>query len=390
MIYKVTLTPLERFFFGGETVFGNADQDKRRRSYLVQSNILPQQTSLLGLIREQLLTQNNLRLDENSDKATVDAAINLVGKSGFSHNHGNAGYGLIQRLSALGLEDSDSNTWQVAPVDDRQMPDSNSVLQNLKFVWDEEAERPLMQNLNPKEDLDLNFENNLSERRSLFSFFQEDSQVGIRITNRTFQQGWTDDDKEEAFYRQTFYKNSHSAFANTINQRLGNPFFSFVFYVEIDNSITQFSFSDAVVSLGGEQSAFKMQVEGTDKTSIDAQIRPPVYKYNILEQSVKQRFKRIVLLSDTYADWDVISSSSALAVVNSKPFRYFSTELDAKTKFFDLKNTAFSRTQSGLFNLIQQGSVLYVDGQDAVSTITKHLDNQWSWKNIGYNNYHIL
>lgn len=392
MIYKITLTPLERFFFGGETVFGDDGQSARRRSYLVQSNFLPQQSGLLGLLREQLLRQNDLLLNPKSDVETVEKAGNLVGEKSFSPDHGESPYGLIQKISALALTDNNGQLWQPAPLDDRKMPDSNKVLQDLRFAWDESAKRPLMRNLNSKEDLDLQFESAGIERRTLGSFFQEDAQVGITITNRTRQKDWPEEDKDEAYYRQTFYRNGQSAFASAIAppEEQGKDTFSFVFWVEMHEIIEQFKFSDATVTLGGERSAFSMKVEKSTQQKVEEGFKKPEYRINKLENAESQRFKRIVLLSDAYADWKTIGPHCALAVAQTTPFRYFTTELHKDTKFYDLKNTTHTRTQSELFTLLQRGTVLYADGADAAAKIAQHLDDQKSWKTIGYNFYKLL
>ena len=46
----IKLTPLDAFFFGDENTFGMDNT-----SYYVRSRKLPQQTSLLGLLRYELL-----------------------------------------------------------------------------------------------------------------------------------------------------------------------------------------------------------------------------------------------------------------------------------------------------------------------------------------------
>ena len=52
----IKLTPLGEFFFGGDVTFGKAN----KRSYYVQSRRFPQQTTLLGMLRYELLKKNNL------------------------------------------------------------------------------------------------------------------------------------------------------------------------------------------------------------------------------------------------------------------------------------------------------------------------------------------
>ena len=54
-VFKVTLEPKDWFFFGGSSTFDNGT----KTSYIAHSLLFPQQTALLGMIRYQLLKQNN-------------------------------------------------------------------------------------------------------------------------------------------------------------------------------------------------------------------------------------------------------------------------------------------------------------------------------------------
>ena len=57
--YKIELTPVDKFFFGGDMTFqvGNAKSDFNERfsSYIIKSSYYPQQTSLLGMLRFLIL-----------------------------------------------------------------------------------------------------------------------------------------------------------------------------------------------------------------------------------------------------------------------------------------------------------------------------------------------
>ena len=51
--YIITLTPTGKFFLGGDMTFALGGEDNKRfdeqfSSYIIKSNYLPQQTSLLG------------------------------------------------------------------------------------------------------------------------------------------------------------------------------------------------------------------------------------------------------------------------------------------------------------------------------------------------------
>ena len=94
------LTPLGEFFFGGEATFG-----PENRHYYVRSNLLPQQTSLLGLLRHELLKSNPQAFDLVTDRIRdKTAAAELVGSQGFDGSTDKA-FGIIEGLSPVFLLD---------------------------------------------------------------------------------------------------------------------------------------------------------------------------------------------------------------------------------------------------------------------------------------------
>jgi CRISPR-associated protein Cmr3 len=59
MKFKITLTPLEPFIFGGDNTFGKLG-DKDGGTYLVKSRQFPQQSAILGMIKKQIMTQSEV------------------------------------------------------------------------------------------------------------------------------------------------------------------------------------------------------------------------------------------------------------------------------------------------------------------------------------------
>lgn len=102
----IRLTPLSDFFFGGENTFG---QDNT--NYYVKSNYFPQQTSLLGMLRYELLKSKpaafNLAKDKVTDKANAEK---LIGTNGFSPKC-DFNYGIIEGISPVFLLDKSGNAW---------------------------------------------------------------------------------------------------------------------------------------------------------------------------------------------------------------------------------------------------------------------------------------
>ena len=81
MKYKINLKPLDWFFFGGEHTFNNGENE----SYIARSNHMPQQTTLLGMVRYQLLKQKGLlyRGDKDCDLKKKTNIDTIIGTSSF-------------------------------------------------------------------------------------------------------------------------------------------------------------------------------------------------------------------------------------------------------------------------------------------------------------------
>ena len=86
--YLVKLTPIGKFFFGGDMRFGINGKEEKFSSYIIESSKMPQQTSLLGMMRFLLLSKDKTLFDvkENCIKEDVseESLKNLIGVSGFS------------------------------------------------------------------------------------------------------------------------------------------------------------------------------------------------------------------------------------------------------------------------------------------------------------------
>lgn len=399
MNYKITLSPLERFFFGGENVLGGGDnaQDERRRSYLVKSNILPQQTTLLGMLREQLLIQNGLLLPADPTAEQLKQAEALIGSSGFSPQKNADPYGLIQALSPVVITDDSGQIWQPAPLDDREMPQKvkpeeacarETQPKPLTFAIDPKAGKPMLLNLNPKEDMDLCFGTANGQRKPLSGFFQSYDQVGITMTNRLKHLGLSKVERKEAYYRQTQLGNGTSAFA----QDRDSTRYSFTFWVKMAEEMQGYKLTDSLVYMGGERSAFQMSVTALPDTPDLQDYLPKVqYRFNQMDPALAQRYQRIVLLSDAYVDWAQIQEHCAFAVTQTTPFRYFTTVLGKTSRFYDFnKNDPAARQQSGMHTLLLRGSVLYAEGQEKVQQITGLLGDQAAFQRLGYNYFQTI
>jgi CRISPR-associated protein Cmr3 len=394
-ILKITLTPLGPFFFGGEVVLGTSGaQDERRRSYLVHSNIFPQQTSLLGMLREQLLRQNNLLAPWNTEEEK-ELALELIGNTGFgveldpdsfTATKKSNSFGFIKELSPVILEDSNGQLFQPFPLDEGKGKDDK----NLK--WSQKEGPMLLQNLDPKKGLELHFADEKGKTLMTSDLFMSQPQVGITVTNR---RNWREDraNDDEAFFRQTFYKNANSELTKESDG--GSREYSFTFWVRLNPGLGKKfrMLSDSIVTMGGERSTFDMKVEKVEyQENLEDFLFPVSYKNNT---SPPKGYARLLLLNDTYLPNQIIDNFKVFPIGETVTFRFFSTTLKETKDFYllarekdkssgKMKWKKKGRTQSQLFTLLKRGGVLFVP-KDDLSKVKTVIENQTAFHQIGYN-----
>ena len=107
MKYLVTLSPLEPFLFGGDNTFGKLG-DEINDTYLVKSRQFPQQSAILGMLKKEIMTQNNLLTrqlkGEWVEPKNKQKAENLVGVEKFDiFSKSIQNFGKITRKRTFGL-----------------------------------------------------------------------------------------------------------------------------------------------------------------------------------------------------------------------------------------------------------------------------------------------
>lgn len=95
--YIVRMAPLDSYFLGGETTFGEGSEP----NYYVVSNKLPQVSTLLGVIRYELLRQRGLLSYSDSQAEMVKK---VIGDQGFNLETQSLSLGIIKKMSPLFLE----------------------------------------------------------------------------------------------------------------------------------------------------------------------------------------------------------------------------------------------------------------------------------------------
>ena len=339
---QIILTPLNKFFFGGENFF-DAEEGV---FYFQTSRDFPQQTTLLGVIRHQILLQNNL-MDSNGIKDETTAAT-WIGAESFSPNTTHH-FGKIQQLSPAFISKGGARLqahWS-----------ANKDGTTKEFEWN----KTIRASFHSKQKQDMSVIENYSEKGGIEEGFldvatkkfyryeeiydnREAPQIGINKMDR-YKNKMTDD---EGFYKFKYCRLQSDC--------------AFSFYVEVADDVT---LQNAIITMGKERSPFKMEVQDVDKT--------PFQDIDIQQDS------KILLLSDTRVFNEIYDYCSAI-ISDTISFRNFGRKV-SKTDNYAARPSTSSR-----LNLLKRGSILHIS-KDADINKVKTLLKDDNFRKIGYNYY---
>lgn len=322
---KITLTPLEDYYFGGERTFGELS-DEKGRNYLAYSNPYPQQSGLLGLLRFLLLQENEcLPLSDHSEKAKA-----LIGEKSFHPESKMTNYGAIEEISPL-LISYGGNSFRIAhPLSQMELNWEESG----NCLWANQSipKVPLMPDFDPKEqypDL-LVDENQLSI--PFDTVFQHATQVGIQKGSKT-----------KGFFKQQFYRLREDG-AFVFYARVKDAYF----FEEREYSV---NLSDTIVFFGGERRQFRVHIE----RKVD---KLPGFFSN-------HGGNKVCLLSDSFV-YPSLFSHCDFALTDTNVFR---AGIFPSGKFG-------SKKESNKYHLLKKGSILFAksaeDAERIVQLITEN------------------
>ena len=349
----VTLRPFDYYFFGGEETFNSGA--KGMVNFQVKSNLLPQQTGLLGLLRHTLLT-----------------AGYPIGDS-FNGTYSN--FGAIKGISPLMLKHSNGELF--APAPNMYSPDGTNISVGispgigkvfLDNTWqDSTISAP---GFDPKKGLEGFWANmGTGELTSTFDIFSTCYHTGIdkqkRIKNKEGDGG---------FFRQQFV-NLHKDY-------------SFAFYATFNEEINIVRFPKSL-PFGGEKRLFALGFTEVGANAWD----------NILQQysnALKAQAKVstcLFFLSDAWIpEPKEFVSQITFGTIQEQPFRNLITPSNSVS--FGSFNKEPATHPNKLYKpskasyLVKRGSVIWFNETNK-NAIEAHL-NQPIYKTIGYNHYIIF
>ena len=383
--YLIKLYPIERFFFGSDQTFG-----KDNENYFVRSVYFPQQTTLLGTLRYYLLQQND-KMNEYG-KTNPDGK-RLIGNMGFDAEiKADVDFGIIKKLSPVFITGPDGEymvqsreygyNWIEDEITREKQRELTPLLLSKRkgttsFGDNEINEIHYLEGLTSKTEIPDLLVNVKTGRIRHFDFKDELSnnptngvfipheQVGIRKPRKE------DIDKNKGFYKQIGYTMK--------------PGYGFAFYAQLDpNEEKGDKIGPGLVKMGADQSWFRVEckIQASEIESNMLRLTRNLYnRFNKLEN-------KIVLLSDTYIDWDLYNSPTIpLASVVTVPFRYLITnrpkqgapEYDFKRAELKLRKTTKYRT------LLKKGSVLFLANNADKQQLIKQMQSNKAFLQIGYN-----
>jgi len=349
-IKKITLRPLDKFFFGGENFF-DADDGV---FYFQKSRDFPQQTTLLGLMRHQILLQNGL-MDSKGKIDPTKNADTWIGKQSFDVNVSN--FGKIKRLSptfitknGVELQPNWGAKQKNKSVDDFNFGNTFKA----SFHGEVEQDITLISNYTEKQGIEYGFKNSEGKTFNYGEVYcdKEAPQIGIDKQSRTKKgpNGETmSDDDAKGFYKFKYC-------------RL-NKDFAFAFYIEIDEGV---KLNDTIITMGKERCAFGMKVEDGN---------PP---FTMPQRPSLQAGSKIVLLSDTYVNSEIYDHCD-LIISDTISFKNMKTNTSTA-------NYADKPSWSDRLNLLKRGTVLQLSKSANPKKVQTLLD-QAHFQKIGYNYY---
>ncbi len=335
-----TLKPLGEYFFGGEHIF---DMDGVEKSYFITSERMPNQSTLLGVLR--FLALSKARLLNNSgnySNSVSKAQTDLVGKEGFMISGDMKvpkDYGEILSLSPVFLTDSHGHRWIRTPLNHVKTENTFTAFCMARGIRTDINESTLLPiNYNAKDGLTDTYTDlddpghpvkNCIGKKGLFTFSEH-----TRISRRNNKEG--------------FFKKACITL---------DPNYKISFYCEVksDDALPE----KEIVYLGQEKSAFQFCRE-----SVSNMVNPiSSLETKIASLSAGNQADVYYAASDLYLPQGISKDSLLFSIVKTKPFRTLTLNLSGG------KNYRSSRIRSEEHQLVQAGSVFYIEKDKASALV---------------------
>ena len=344
--YLIRLNPVDMFFFGGEQTFGYLNNT----DYFGISNLFPQQTAILGMLRKEILIQANI-YKEIPEAYTDDNHTQMnknIGHKSFNVDEALDGktqeFGFIKNISPLFISKAGINFIK-KPFDlseDHCKSDLNFFKKKGKaYINNRKDFIPLLDGYNPKKGIaDQFISHDKKTIKDSKDIFIPHIKIGINKMDRGV------DNDEENFFKQQFYRLKQG--------------YEFAFFASIDKNIK----NNSLVSIGAENSPFIMKVE-TAKTSFQQLFQ-------------HEKTDRLTLLSDALVSSQIYENCD-FAITKTLNFRNIRT----KSGDYRYKDKGENKSKSRKYTFLSCGSVFFIK-KEKREAAEKCIRNEHLEK-IGYN-----
>lgn len=391
--YLVKLKPLTPFFFGGENTFGEGEVN-----YFAKSNYLPQQTTILGFLRYELLSQNGLIGTDPVSQKWAD----LIGSQSFEcvDNKFTASFGAIKNISPVFIMDDNNSyitqslDWAYYEDDKRSkiIHECKMIAKNIEpihirfddadkitFVDSSKSFIPILEvggkKYDPKLGLASLWVSSDGTKMKHWDFnegYKDDGNVGNGFFVSKSQIGIHRDTNKSKTQKGDFYKQIYKSFddANTC----------FAFYTDIELPVGKI-LTSRVTTMGGERSVFEMIISKVNEhlPSFDLLFR------DAFVASHPKRKNVLIMTSDVFCHQSILNRCK-FAITDSIPFRNITSKQVSGVNYAALDRTNKEKAKlfktKELIYLLKRGSILYVDDSQATK---KDIESITPFYNIGYN-----
>ena len=387
--YLIKLTPLDKFFFGQKKTFGDDNAN-----YFVYSSHFPQQTTLLGLLRYQLLQIAGEDVFKDNKIQDTNKAAKLIGEQSFSpFVKDKLQFGIIQSLSPVFIIDKKKNDEgkeeYFLPVGKRFQKKKEKAPYSLLHLSCQAGCPPIFGEYKPKKGLaSCWLSSNGTTLLNEEDFFTKDERIGIRKD----YEGATNDD---AFFRQRYYRFKN--FKKVVEDEEGNECkqppvrehdFCFAVLLETHRDIKHEELNKRIVYLGGERQPFLMDL---------MEVREETFKLNIESSTLTSDEKHytVVLLSDAMIEPEHLEGVK-FASTEVKDFACLLTHVGTR-KFYNKKKKREEQNLekdetvlSHQHELYARGSVFYFDTEEQADQFCEDLEKVPNFHTIGYNHTIVI
>ncbi len=335
MKYMIKLTPLEPYFLGGERNYNYLGDGPKKYNYYIKSEKTPSQTTLLGVLRFEILQLNKLiKTDFNYSEDEKREVKKLIGEKSFNYNEDKElSFGQIISIGPLFLTDGENKyiktpfnnvgDKEYKPFEMKTLKCGSSLGNNFLFATDYDAKK-----YNSYSYMNLK-DGSLVSEYELFT-----AKVKTRIHKKIGKEN------TEAYFKKESYFLKKGI--------------SFAFYANIRcDKCNKYDEKQDIVYLGQDKSAFLIKFEKVENAeySFEKEVENKLKKL-IKSYENKDCDKFLYALSDIKIEKSIEYKNSAIIrTKTSKPI---------KTTMKNKLNGRYSLSAT-LHKLISAGSVFFGD-----------------------------